>query len=172
MIEPQEFKRLLDFIYSAHQEHLTKNAFRQDGRVPFVVHPLWCAMMLVNDTRIPDEERQQGFQALLLHDILEDTSLPIPDFVEPAVVELVQAMTHTSWEEEKDIEGKSPLVLLLKLCDKMASMYDETVRQSVIGRRREWKELTQRLLNEAEKNYKESRITQIARAILDNTDWR
>lgn len=39
-IEPKNLKRLLDLIYSAHQEHNTRKDFRQNGKVPFIVHPI------------------------------------------------------------------------------------------------------------------------------------
>lgn len=172
MIEAKEFKRLLDFVYSAHQEHCTKKDFRQDGKVPFIVHPIWCAMILLNDTRVPYEERRIGYQALLLHDVLEDTSLKLPDWVEPEVAKLVEEMTYETWEEEKaiDINKKSPLVQLLKLCDKTASMYDENVRPDP-QKRHEWRELTRKLLKNVEQNYKNSRVVSVAKAILENTDW-
>lgn len=170
MIEPKEFKKLLDFVYSAHQEHCVKKDFRQGGEVPFVVHPIWCAVILLNDTHIPFEERRIGYQALLLHDVLEDTSLKLPDWIEPEVVKLVQQMTHETWEEEKAVDKKSPLVQLLKLCDKTASMYDENVRSDP-QRRREWKELVKKLLDNVEQNYKNSRVVLVAKVVIENTDW-
>lgn len=170
MIPPHEFKRLIDFAYTAHQEHCTKKDMRQDGNVPFVAHPLWCAMMLLNDTRVPYEERRVGFQALLLHDVLEDTSLPLPDWVEPEVVALVGAMTHGTWEAEQRVEEKSSLVQLLKLCDKTASMYDENVRPD-LQRRREWKALLTKLVQLVEPRYPGSRVVAVAKVTLEQTDW-
>ncbi len=139
--------------------------------MPFIVHPLWCALTLLNDQRIPFEEREIGYQVLLLHDILEDTSLPIPDYIDEKIIEYVKEMTHTSWQEEQDINQKSYFIKLLKLCDKIASMYDETVRKNVPGRRREWKALTQKLLQDVESHYGNIRLVVLARAILNETDW-
>jgi|SRR3989344_2500351 len=170
MIKPEELKRLLDFTYSAHQEHNKNKDFRQNGKVPFVIHPLWCATMLLNDTRIPFEERRIGYQALLLHDVLEDTTLELPDYIEAEVVDLVKHMTHQTWEEEQHVDQKPVFVQLLKLIDKVASMYDETVRPDP-QRRKEWKELIQKLLKNVETQYKDSRIVTVAHAILNNTDW-
>ncbi|MEK7564725.1 MAG: hypothetical protein AAB394_02045 [Patescibacteria group bacterium] len=170
MIQPKEFKKLLDFVYSAHQEHCIKKDFRQDGKVPFVVHPIWCAMVLLNDTRIPYEERRIGYQALLLHDVLEDTSLKLPEWVEPEVAKIVQEMTHETWEEEIDIDKKSSLVQLLKLVDKTATMYDENMRPDP-QRRRNWRELIEKLLKKVEPNYKDSRVVSLAKTVLENTDW-
>ncbi|MFA6304928.1 MAG: hypothetical protein WCV73_00370 [Patescibacteria group bacterium] len=169
-IKPTNLKQLLDLAYSAHQEHNTRKDFRQDGKVPFVVHPMWCALTLLNDQRIPFEERELGYQVLLLHDILEDTSLEIPDFVEPKVLECVKEMTHDSWEEEQNISDKSNFIKLLVLCDKIASMYDETVRNEP-QRRKEWKILTQKLLTDVEKHYGSIRLVTLAKAVLNETDW-
>lgn len=169
-IEPKNLKRLLDFVYSAHQEHNTRKDFRQDGKVPFIVHPMWCALTLLNDQRIPFEERELGYQVLLLHDILEDTSLEIPDYIDPKVLEHVKEMTHNTWEEEQNIDSKSPFIKLLKLCDKIASMYDETVRDEPV-RRKEWKALTQKLLNDVKNHYGEIRLVTLAKAILNDSNW-
>lgn len=169
-ISPQKFKQLLDLIYVAHQEHNTKKDFRQDGKVPFIVHPVWCALTILNDQRIPFEERELGYQVLLLHDILEDTSLEIPDYIDPKVLELVKEMTHETWDEEQNIENKSDFIKLLKLCDKVASMYDETVRDEP-KRRKEWKALTQKLLNDVENHYGDIRLVTLVKAILNASNW-
>jgi len=169
-IEPKNLKRLLDLIYSAHQEHNTRKDFRQDGKVPFIVHPMWCALTILNDQRIPFEERELGYQVLLLHDILEDTSLTVPDYVDQKVLDYVGEMTHDTWEEEQNIENKSEFIKLLKLCDKIASMYDETVRDEP-QRRREWKALTQKLLNDVESHYGNIHLVILAKAILNDSNW-
>lgn len=169
-IEPKNLKRLLDLIYSAHQEHNTRKDFRQDGKVPFIVHPIWCALTILNDQRIPFEERELGYQVLLLHDILEDTSLEIPDYVDQKVLDCVGEMTHDTWEEEQNIENKSDFIKLLKLCDKIASMYDETVRDEP-QRRREWKSLTQKLLSDVENHYGNIHLVVLAKAILNDSNW-
>lgn len=167
-IEPKNLKRLLDFVYSAHQEHNTRKDFRQNGKVPFIVHPIWCAFTLLNDQHIPFEEREIGYQILLLHDILEDTSLKIPRDIDPKVLEYVQEMTHNTWEEEQNIDGKSPFVKLLKLCDKVASLYDETVNKEP-QKQREWKALTAKLLKDVEDHYGKIRLVTLARGVLKDT---
>jgi len=169
-IEPKYFKQLLDLVYSAHHEHNTRKDFRQGGKVPFIVHPIWCALTILNDPRIPFEERELGYQVLLLHDILEDTSLEIPDYVDPKVLEYVKEMTHNTWKEEQDIDSKSPFIKLLKLCDKIASMYDETVRNEPV-RRKEWKALTQKLLDDVKNHYGKINLVILAKAILNESDW-
>lgn len=169
-IEAKEFKQLVDLAYKAHQEHNTRKDYRQDGKVPFVVHPLWCALTLLNDQRIPFEERYIGYQVLLLHDVLEDANIDIPDTVSEEVISLVKEMTHDSWEEEQDISHKSDFMKLLKLTDKIASMYDETVRPEPV-RRREWRELVEKLLYDVEKKYGNIRLVTLAKAVMNDTDW-
>jgi (p)ppGpp synthase/HD superfamily hydrolase len=169
-IEPRDLKRLIDLAYTAHQEHNIRNDFRQNGKVPFVVHPMWCALTILNDQRIPFEERKLGYQVLLLHDVLEDTSLEIPADVDREVLRYVKEMTHDSWEEEKNLAGKSPFIKLLKLCDKIASMYDETVRDNP-KHRKEWKALTQKLLEDVESHYGDIRLVLLAKAVLDACHW-
>jgi len=169
-IKHKDFKKLLDFVYKAHQEHNTKCDFRQKGKVPFIVHPIWCALTLLNDQRIPFKERKIGYQILLLHDVLEDTSLDMPNYVDSKVVKGVKEMTHSSWEEEQNISKKSNFIKLLKLCDKIASMYDETVKRGP-KRRREWKILTQKLLKDVENHYGNIQLVILAKAILKNCNW-
>jgi len=106
----------------------------------------------------------------MLHDVLEDTSLPLPEWVSPEAKELIEQMTHESWEEEQKIEGKEPIIHLLKLCDKLHTMYEETLRPDPT-RRREWKELMQKLLESVNLHYPKCRVSTFAQAIIDDTDW-
>ncbi|MFZ3020462.1 MAG: hypothetical protein WA051_03035 [Minisyncoccia bacterium] len=170
MIEHEKLKKIIDFVYDAHQNHNTKKDYRQDGRVPFFTHPLWCALTLLNDQRISFEDRNIGYQALLLHDVLEDTSEKLPDYIDNEVRELVNKMTHETWEEEQILENKSPLVKLLKLHDKISSMYDETVRTDPV-RRKEWRQLIEKLISETKKYYPEAKIIPVAETIIANTNW-
>lgn len=136
-----------------------------------MVHPFWCALMFLNDQRIPYEERYIGYQALLLHDVKEDTDLPIPDWVDKKVVALVDEMTHETWEENLKTEGMSPFVKLLTLVDKLATLYDESIRPDPV-RRKQWKELVEKLLNDVRKTYgDDSRIVTTAKATLETTIW-
>jgi (p)ppGpp synthase/HD superfamily hydrolase len=96
MISSKQYKKLLDFAHSAYQENnISNQAYRQDGKVPYINHPLWCATLLLADTEVPWEERELGFQALILHDVLEDTSLKLPEWINPAVQKIVEEMTFT-----------------------------------------------------------------------------
>ena len=59
--------------------------------------PIWCGMTLLTETRLPEEIRFTGYQALIWHDVLEDTNLPLPDGTDLEVIRLVQEMTYQSF---------------------------------------------------------------------------
>lgn len=170
MTKAAKFKKLLDFAYKAYQENnVTKQEYRQKGKVPYLIHPLWCAMILITDQRISWKERELGFQALILHDVLEDTSLKLPRWVKPAVKALVKEMTFKSWEEAlREIPKKNNFVKLLLLVDALSSMYENHVS---LAKRKKWKEITEKLLRDVEKNYGNIRLVQIGKAITKNTKW-
>lgn len=178
MIKSEELKKYLDFAYSAYQENnITNQAYRQKGKVPYIMHPLWCASMLIADTQIPYEQRELGFKALILHDVLEDTSLKLPEWVEPEVKDVVKELTFESLEQaKKEYAGKSVFIKLLLLYDKLSSMYenhvgidDDLVRAE--KKRKDWKKFTNKGIEEVEKEYGNIRIVQIGKAIVENTNW-
>lgn len=172
MIKSKELKKYLDFAYSAYEENnITDQAYRQDGKVPYIMHPLWCASMLIADTQVPYEQRELGFKALILHDVLEDTSLKLPDWVEPKVKEVVKELTFESFEQAiKDYPKKSSFIKLLLLYDKLSSMYEYHVLLDQKGKNN-WKKFTLQGIKEVEKEYGNIRIVQIGKAVTENTDW-
>ena len=179
-ITSEEFKKYLDFAYSAYQENYIgkpDQTYRQDGKVPYMMHPLWCASMLITDTQIPWEQREIGFKALILHDVLEDTSLELPDWVESEVKAVVKELTFESHLQAlREYENKTPFIKLLMLYDVLSSMYenhvgvfDDVVTKKV--KRRLWKEFTIKEIAEVEKEYGNIRIVQVGKAIVENTKW-
>lgn len=170
MIKSEELKKYLEFAYSAYQENnVTNQAYRQDGNVPYITHPLWCASMLIADTQVPYEQRELGFKALILHDVLEDTSLELPEWVDPAVKKIVQEMTFENWEQAKEeIPKHSNFLKLLHTVDALSSMYENHVSEQ---KRTEWKNITAGLLQEIEREYGNIRIVQIGNAVINNTNW-
>lgn len=173
MIDSQYFKKLLDFVYSAHQENPRQGASttRQQGTVPFVVHPLWCGLLLLNDATVDQAERELGFQALLFHDVLEDTKLRLPDFIDPMVPPLVADMTYTSWDQEKnEVPTKSIFVQFLKVIDKAATIYDSSHTFDGTTKGREWKQFSLLLLANTRSTYGETHVYQLMEKII--TDWK
>ena len=179
-ISSKEFKKYLDFAYLAYQENNISSpnqTYRQDGKVPYMMHPLWCASMLITDTQIPWEQREIGFKALILHDVLEDTSLELPSWIESEVREAVQAMTFENHKQAlREYENKTPFIKLLMLYDELSSMYENHVgvfNNSVVKKvkRRLWKEFTIKGIKEVEKEYGNIRIVQVGKAVMENTKW-
>jgi len=169
MISSETFKKYLDFAYSAYQENnISDQSYRQDGKVPYVTHPLGAAMLLIADTLIPYEERELGFKILILHDVLEDTSLELPDWVEADVKRGVEEMTYsgpnTLEEKMKWVKNKDPFIKLLMLYDTFWSLYERHV-DGPIERQRVWTKGVASLADEVEKRYGNIRIVQIARNV-------
>jgi (p)ppGpp synthase/HD superfamily hydrolase len=170
VISHKRFKKLLDFSYSAYQlKNIDNHTYRQEGKVPYFTHPLWCSLIFLNDALIPIKLREIGYEALLLHDVLEDTSAKLPKWVSKKVMKLVSEMTFPSWKEEKKVLlSKPPFIKLLKLVDKLASMYDLDVKPK---NKKDWKKVTTALLKDVEKEYGQIRVVQIGKGILKGTNW-
>ena len=176
MITHGKFKKLLDFAYTAYQLKNTEgHTYRQGGKVPNFTHPLWCSLIFLNDALIPFRLRKVGFEALLLHDVLEDTNAKLPKWVGKDVRKLVYEMTFSAppgndpWDEEKKVLLKKPVFIkLLKLVDKLASMYDLDVMPK---NKKVWKKITAQLLKDVEKKYGQIRVVQIGKAIIGSTNW-
>ena len=96
-----------------------------DHQTPYVIHPIWCAMTLLTETKLPQEIRYPGAIVLLWHDILEDTQRPLPPHTQPIIQNLVQEMTFASLDEEfEQLWQRSDTTKLLKLYDKVSQFLD------------------------------------------------
>ncbi len=171
-IEPKEMEQLFLFAHDAHtnfnvrdQRHVIRR-----GLYPYMVHSLWAANTLVMDPDLPEHERVLGFKILVLHDVLEDTSKQLPEWVEQEVQDGVRMLTHDTWEEEKEaVRSYTPFFKLLKLVDKMQTMYERGIERP--QKQAEWKELMEALLTDVIAHYGKTRVTVMARALLDDTSW-
>ncbi len=170
MISADEFKKLIDFAFEAYQKNnKSGQEYRQEGRVPYIMHPLWCASILIADTRIPYEEREKGFKALILHDVFEKTNLQLPDWIEPDVKALVKELTFKSSDQALTSAQSKPInIKLLLLIDGLSSMYEERVSPQRRGR---WKATIEIVVKEIEEHYGDIRTIQLAKSIIANTDW-
>src|SRR3989344_3869144 len=95
--------RDLAYVIEAHSQHSREpsNAFRKwDGRTPYYVHPIWCAAMILHETSLSEQLRQEGSLALLYHDVLEDTTAKLPLWLPERAAWLVSQMTFNSSEHE------------------------------------------------------------------------
>lgn len=169
-LSPDKLKRLLDFAYNAYQENNeTGQAMRHGGKIPYLIHPLWGASLLITDPLIPFEERLLGFEILIVHDVLEDTSLGLPDWVNSKTKGFVDRLSYVEWEDfVKRAKKEIPFMKLLILIDKLESMYELGVSD---WKRESWKQLCRDLLKDVKAHYGNIRIVQIAKPIIENTDW-
>lgn len=137
---------------------------------PYIIHPMWAACTLIMDSNIPKQERIVGYQILVLHDVLEDTSMQLPEWVSEEVQRGVQSLTHSNWKEEQEaITHYAPFLKLLKLCDKLQTMYELAVVNP--NKAHEWKTLVENLARDVEAHYGKTKVVVIAKALLEDTNW-
>ena len=136
----------------------------KDHLTPYFVHPIWCGMTLLTETSLDLALRVRGYQALLWHDVLEDTNLSLPTDTTPEVSRLVDEMTYSSFREEREqIWEKSDEAKLLKAYDKVSNLLDGDWMTS-----KKWNthvEHTDRLLSFVSKRYGELNIVRMGRAV-------
>jgi len=163
----EELRAAIEHTIVAHSEYpkRPKNAIRfYDMATPYAIHPIWCAMTLLTETRLPDRVRHVGYQALLWHDTLEDTKLGLPDDVDPEVKRLVEEMTFDSfYDEMRFVWDRSDVCKLLKLYDKVSNLLDGAWMP-----RHKWNvyvDHTTKLSRFVEQNFGELNIVKLARAM-------
>lgn len=172
ILDAELLQKIFAFAHDAHQNHnlIGGNHVMRRGIYPYIIHPMWAASTLIMDPDIPKEERILGFQILILHDVLEDTSVQLPKWIDEEVKRGVVALTHNNWEEEQAaILHYTPFLTLLKLCDKMQTMYEKAVTDP--KKARQWRQLVQRLTEDVEAHYGKTRVVVIAKALLEDTEW-
>jgi (p)ppGpp synthase/HD superfamily hydrolase len=162
-------KSVIDLSCRGHSYHPRQpgKAFRKwDGRTPYFAHPVWCATMILHEPRLPEALRRRGAQALALHDLLEDTTLELPDTLSPAVRRLVRQMTFEggSAQEHDELWTRPPEVRLLKLYDKVCNLLDDGFMPE--EKRRKSRRHVRRLLADVEAHYPGTNIARFARALL------
>jgi hypothetical protein len=161
---------LITYAWTAHSQYPTKDSksYRKwDGMTPYATHVVWCAMTLLTETTLTEEVRGRGAEALLLHDVLEDTTSPLPENISDGVEHLVKEMTFPSNEVEMaEIWSKSKEVKLLKLYDKISNLLDGVWMDA--GKSLHYAEYAQKLLGEVEQVYGQLNIVKIAKSILSN----
>jgi len=135
-----------------------------DRMTPYVVHPIWCAASLLQEPAISIHLREVGSLALLWHDTLEDTTMPLPPGTTAEISQLVEGMSFASFDEERtELWARSKEIKLLKLYDKVSNLLD-----GVWMKPEKWNiyvEHTLRLAIEVESNFGQLGIVKIARAI-------
>lgn len=142
-----------------------------DKNTPYFVHPVWCAMMFLQETKLPAYGaifREECALALLFHDWLEDVEQPLPN-LNDAIKGLIKEMTFSGEKGSTEIEirgiwSKEPLIRLLKLYDKVSNLLDGAWMPD-----EKWNEqyvpYVLRLANDVEANYGDLNIVRMARAV-------
>ncbi len=154
--------------FDAHTNHpnTPRDSVRfWDGETPYAVHPTWSAMTVLCEPRLDRKTRFNGALALQLHDVLEDTQLPLPDGLPPEVVELVEQMTFTSFSEEQEVVwSRSPTVRMLKLIDKTSNLLDASWMKR--EKLRNYMQFTTQLADDVEQHYGTLNTVVMARALI------
>ncbi|MFH0952458.1 MAG: hypothetical protein V1838_04730 [Patescibacteria group bacterium] len=161
--------------WTAHQRvNTTDQTTRQNGMVPFCSHPMFGALLLLHDIKLPYELRKLGFRVLMRHDIKEDTGYPLSEAnTDPPALRYVDMMTHNTWQEEMDSTPGKPIeVKLFKLIDKISTIMDyDMVTGQGEEKARQWLSYAKQLLKEVQAYYGECDTVVIARAVIDNCNW-
>lgn len=168
-----KYTLLLDAINFAILAHSTKaknpaKAWRKssDGETPFVVHPLWCAMTILQEEKLDREIREKCAIALLFHDILEDTDEVLPEYISQDIKNLILELTFYggTQEEMQKIWEKSDEAILCKLYDKTSNLLDSSFmnEEKLLA----YKEYTLKLCILIEAKWGNLNIVKIAKALI------
>jgi (p)ppGpp synthase/HD superfamily hydrolase len=169
----KNFQKNIDITIKAHSLKYVKekeNAFRfVIKNVPYSIHPIWCAMTILTETKLPDNLRKLGYQVLLFHDIIEDSKYNIEPNVSEEVYALIREMTFKNLREEiEKIHNVSDFGKLLKLYDKTSNLLDGSWMSIKLKTR--YIEYTRFLIDFSQKCYGELNIIIISKNICDEIE--
>lgn len=158
----------VEYVIDAHTNHSIKpsKSFRKwDQKTPYHIHPIWCASMLSTETQLDETTRVEGVQALLYHDILEDTTKQIPEWISKKVKKLIEDMTFEggSGQEIVEIWYKPKEIRLYKLYDKVSNLLDGVWMNEV--KKNQYQKYVEKLCEDVEKIFGELNITRIAKVV-------
>lgn len=163
-------KQHIDYIFDAHQLHPVspQNAVRLwDKITPYSIHPIWCAMTILTETKLPKHLREDGAITLLYHDVLEDTTVGLPNGLKPQIIKSIQDMTFPKGiaQEIKEIWDKPKTIRLFKLYDKVSNLLDATwMNKSLLT---QYITYTGKLTADVEKHFGKLNIVTISHSIID-----
>ena len=171
LMNHRKLKLAMDLCVDAHANHAKKENVRSwDEKTPYFVHPLWCAMTLMQETSPKVQEgKEDYFFALLFHDLIEDTTVVLPDWLSSESVSLIRQMTFfgevgSTEIEKREIWSRPPIVRLLKLYDKVSNLLDG-LWMSDEKWNGQYAPYVLHLANDAETNFGDLNIVRIARAV-------
>jgi len=158
---------LISYSINAHQDYArrpSKTVRLWDKETPYSVHSIWCALTLLHETDLPEATRIIGSKALVLHDVLEDTTSPLPSNIEPEVVKLVKEVTFDSQDEAMEkIWERSNEARLITLYDMVSNMLDGSWMND--EQRRFYLDYTLKLKDSVKTSYGNLNIVKIAEAL-------
>jgi len=164
----KDFDKHIKRAMKAHSQYVKtkKDGLRfWDMKTPYLIHPIWCGVTLLTETKLNDNLRWNGAVALLYHDVLEDTKYKLPRDLNKEVVKYVNEMTLVNGDKkEKKLFKKNKEIILLKLYDKVSTLLDAVWMKPI--QLKEFKKFTRKLLRIVKREYGELNITRIAREIL------
>lgn len=170
MLSASELSGMISDVFRLHSEFPKKpeKAFRKfDGRTPYGVHPTLAAMLFAHEESLPEDFRVLGIKALLGHDLIEDTTAPLPEWcLDPEVKLLINELTFTEGQDPLvDIWRRRQTTILLKFYDVVVnlmcvgSMNSERIRQRRMHAAKMWVYI--------ENSYPRLEIIKIARGLLE-----
>ena len=152
---------LIDHVNIIKHIHSKQNR-KWDKSVPYWIHPLWCASMILCESRLTKPQRHKGALALLYHDAREigkQAMIPL------SVTSLVTDMSFTGFDEEMQLlMARGDFVILLKLYDKTHNLLDGHWMTN--KRKNEYKVHTLRLIEHVRRVYGNLQICDLARSLI------
>ena len=170
--DPEEMLRYLDLAREAHDLHARTpgdRVRRHDGVTPYFVHPAWAAFTITQEPGLSIDLRWFGFRVLILHDVEEDTTFELPDWVPAEVREHVTLMSfENSRAEMEEVWSRPERTRLFKLYDKVSNLLDATWMDTRPAEyRQRYEQHTLRLVADVEENFGSLNICRIARALCE-----
>jgi hypothetical protein len=102
---------------------------KHDGRTPYGVHPTLAVSAILHERALSPKERLCGALTLAFHDVLEDTTAPLPPWVPAHIVEYIAAMCfESSTHEMETVWSRTPFIRMCKLYDKWSNLYDTSMK--------------------------------------------
>ena len=156
-----------------HANHAKRGNTRSwDKKTPYAIHPLWCAMTFLQETKLSGDAKKRRAQcalALLFHDFKEDTTVALPKRLPRGVVGLVNSMTFSGEVGSTAIEiqqiwKRRPIVRLLKLYDKVSNLLDGAWMSDEKWNT-QYVPYVLQLATDVEKNYGDLNIVRMSRAV-------
>lgn len=103
VFETQVIEGFVLAAIAAHKQYprSPERAFRRfDGQTPVAFHSLFCATLIAQEPALSAEVRRRGFETLLFHDLLKDTTAPFPLALSAEARQIVERMTFGDLDQE------------------------------------------------------------------------